>query len=134
MSQSAASYAETKRDIITLLKLELGIIEAGGLGRSPREPWKPKSVFQYSVSCINHWVDPNHPPDTCEGCLLLQFVPDEHLHERVPCHHIPLNSAGETVESLVRRSDQEELEEALERWLKATIRRLEDEQARETPR
>jgi len=129
----ARSYAETKEDMIALLETELGIIEAGGYGRSPRsrlteaDPWKPKSMFQYSVACINHWEDPDHPPDTCEGCILLDFVPEPYKNAEVPCHHIPLNEAGETVTSLEQTGDQERLEKAVADWLRRTLRKLKEE-------
>lgn len=133
----AGSYAQTKEDMIALLETELGVIEAGGYGRSPRsrlteaDPWKPKSMFQYSVACINHWVDPNHPPDTCEGCILLDFVPDEHKSADVPCHYIPLNEAGETVASLEMAGDQQRLEKAVADWLRRTLQQLKEELERE---
>jgi hypothetical protein len=85
-------------------------------------------MFQHSVSCINHWLIPGHPPDSCEGCLLLDFVPDEQKSQEVPCHLIPLNEAGETVASLELAGDQERLEEAVKDWLKATIKRLRAEE------
>lgn len=133
MESRARSYAENKRDIIALLETELGVIEAGGYGRPPRarlseaDPWKPKSMFQYSVACINHWVDPLHPPDTCEGCVLLDFVPDEYKNEKVPCHFIPLNEAGDTVNSLEQTGDQERLEKAVANWLRTTLKKLKEE-------
>ena len=127
MTERARSYAENKHDIQTLLETELSKIEAGGYGRSPRTPREPKSMFQYSVACINHWVDPDHPPDTCDGCVLLQFVPDEHKHEAVPCHCIPLNEAGETVTSLELVEDEERLERAVADWLRTTLTRLKAE-------
>ncbi len=45
----------------------------------------------------------------------------------MPCHHIPLNPEGETAETLAE--NQLKLEEALENWLRATIRRIEQERA-----
>jgi hypothetical protein len=45
----------------------------------------------------------------------------------VPCHHIPLNPKGETAETLGK--NQLKLEEALENWLRGTIRRIEQERA-----
>lgn len=135
MTNVARSYAETKGDIIALLETELGKVEAGGYGRSPRsrlseaDPWKLKSMFQYSVACINHWVDPFHPPDTCEGCILLDFVPEKYKHEEVPCHFIPLNEAGETVNSLEQTGDQERLEKAVANWLRTTLSQLKAELA-----
>ncbi|MEW5974777.1 MAG: hypothetical protein AB1898_03110 [Acidobacteriota bacterium] len=127
MAKKTKSYAENKRDIISLLEIELGIIEDGGYGRSPRSPQKPKSMFQYSVSCINHWIDPNHPPDTCEGCILLDFVPPSHKDREAPCHFIPLNEVGETVDSLEQAGDQQRLEQVVADWLRTTLRRLKAE-------
>jgi len=115
------------RNLVVLLETELGKIEAGGYGRSPREPQKPKSMFQYSVACINHWVDPDHPPDTCEGCVLLDYVPDEHKNEPVPCHIIPLTDAGDTVTTLELAGDEERLEETVADWLRRTLTRLKTE-------
>ncbi|MBI4469873.1 MAG: hypothetical protein HY650_11200 [Acidobacteria bacterium] len=84
-------------------------------------------MFQYSVACINHWVDPDHPPETCEGCVLLDYVPDEYKQETVPCHLIPLNEAGDTVTSLELTGDEERLEKAVADWLRTTLTRLKSE-------
>ncbi len=112
-----------KRDVLDVLKFELNFIEQGGYGRSVRTPWKPTSIFEDSVSCLN-FGDPGktHP---CQECHLMQFVPPEHRGQTVPCHSIPLDSAGETVENLRVRGDQARLEEAVAGWLRATIRKLE---------
>lgn len=126
-----------RADMIRLLETELDLIESGGYGRSVREPQKPKSMFQYSVACINHWLVPEHAPDTCDGCLLLDFVPDEHKDQGVPCHYIPLNEAGETVASLEEEGDQDRLEEVVKEWIRATIKQLKEKQAkseRESPK
>jgi hypothetical protein len=61
---------------------------------------------------------------------MMQFVPAASRSEAIPCRHIPLNEAGETVESFYRGRNQQELEEALNAWLRATIKRLEVETAR----
>ncbi len=115
------------RDILELLKFELDFIEKGGYGRSVRTPWKPTSAFQDSITCIN-FGDPyrSHP---CDECLLMQFVPEERRSENVPCHHIVLNEAGETVDTLESRDSQQELEEKVKSWLRAAIRRIERERA-----
>ena len=42
-----------KRDILEVLKFELNFLEQGGYGRSVRTPWKPTSLFQDSVTCMN---------------------------------------------------------------------------------
>ena len=111
-------------DILELLNFELGFIEAGGYGRSVRTPWKPTSVFQDSLSCLN-FGDPDRP-HPCGECLLMEFVPAEHRSDDVPCHHIPLNAAGETVDQLEWEGDQRRLEEAVKGWLRATLQELDE--------
>jgi len=110
-------------DMRELLNFELGFIQAGGYGRSVRTPKKPTSIFQDSLSCLN-FAEPDRP-HPCSECLLMEFVPVERRSENVPCHHIPLNRAGETVDQL--DGDQPRLEEAVKGWLVRTIKRLERE-------
>jgi len=119
--------SDDKRDVLEVLKFELSFLEQGGYGRSVRTPWKATSAFQDSPSCIN-FNDPGRP-HPCSECLLTDFVPTEAREENVPCHFIPLNRAGETVDSLERHAHQLELEEALRSWLRSTIARLESERA-----
>lgn len=119
-----------KRDILEVLKFELNFLEQGGYGRSVRTPWKPTSIFQDSLSCIN--FNDAARPHPCSECLLSDFVPGDSRCEEVPCHHIPLNSQGETVSSLERQATQLELEENVRNWLRATIQRIEKERARGT--
>jgi hypothetical protein len=116
-----------KRDILEVLKFELNFLEQGGYGRSVRTPWKPTSIFQDSLSCIN-FNDPGRP-HPCNECLLNDFVPSDCQGENVPCHHIPLNRDGETVDSLERQASQIELEENVKNWLRATIERIEKERS-----
>ena len=115
-----------REDLIRLLEAELDVLEGGGYGRSVREPWKPRPMFQHSIVCINHWFVPGHPPECHEGCVLLDFVPEEHRQERLPCHFIPLNEAGETVASLEQTGDEERLQEAVKQWLRTMIQRLKE--------
>jgi hypothetical protein len=119
--------ANDPRDILEVLKFELNFLEQGGYGRSVRTPWKPTSVFQDSLSCIN-FNDPERP-HPCNECLLHDLVPQQYREENVPCHHIPLNSAGETVDTMERQYTQAELEDAVREWLKAMIRRIEQDRA-----
>lgn len=114
-------------DILEVLKAELDFIEKGGYGRSVRTPWKPTSVFQDSLTCIN-FGDPkqSHP---CEECLLMEFVPPASRLEKVPCHRIPLTPEGETVASLDSRGNQEDLEETVKTWLRTNISRIEEARA-----
>lgn len=89
----------------------------------------PTSVFQDSLTCLN-FGDP-HRSHPCQGCLLTQFVPPERRSEDVPCHYIPLNEAGETVHNLAANNTQENLETAVENWLRTTIARLEKEKGQQ---
>jgi hypothetical protein len=117
-----------KRDILEVLKFELSFLEQGGYGRSVRTPWKPTSLFQDSVTCIN--FGDAERPNPCSDCLLTDFVPDQYQCETIPCHHIPLNPAGETVDTMERQYNQLEMEEAVKEWLRATIARIEADRAR----
>jgi hypothetical protein len=53
--------------------------------------------------------------------VLTALVPASGLKERVPCRHIPLNNAGETVETLYRWRTLAETKKILEDWLSRTI-------------
>ena len=119
--------SDDKRDILEVLKFELSFLEQGGYGRSVRTPWKATSAFQDSPSCLN-FNDPERP-HACSECLLTDFVPPESREENIPCHFIPLNAVGETVDSLERHAHQPELESALKNWLRSTIARLESERS-----
>ena len=61
--------------------------------------------------------------------MLAEFVPEGLGKKRIPCRYIPLNERGETIDSFYRTGTQEELEAAVMKWLKATINRLEQENA-----
>jgi hypothetical protein len=117
--------SDDKRDILEALKFELAFLEQGGYGRSVRTPRTPTRSFQDSVTCINFGEATQ--PNPCNECFLTDFVPQNAQSEGVPCHHIPLNPEGETVDTL--RDNQTKLEEALGAWLRATVRRLEQERA-----
>ena len=119
--------AKDERDILEILYDELDFIEKGGYGRSVRTPWQPKSAFQESLSCINY-ADPNHT-HSCDECHLIDFVSPGHRREEVPCHFIPLNESGETLEALELEDNQAKLERAVKDWLRARIRKIEDERS-----
>jgi hypothetical protein len=116
--------AKDDRDLLEVLKLELEFLEKGGY-RSSRTVWRPEFIFEDSPTCLNFGSPQRSRP--CDECLLMQLVPPERRSERVPCRYIPLNAAGETVDSAYRTGTQLELEKALADWLRATIRRLEAE-------
>jgi hypothetical protein len=119
--------ANDDRDILELLKDELDFIEKGGYGRSVRTPWLQKSTFQDSLTCINYGYPYRAHP--CNECHLLDFVSPEHHGAEVPCHFIPLNEAGETIEDLEAEDNEAKLERKVRDWLRARIKDVEEERA-----
>jgi len=115
------------RDILNLLQDELEFIEKGGYGRSVRTPWKPTSTFQDSLTCPN-FADPSHS-HPCDECQLIDFVSSELRGANVPCHKIPLNDAGETIEDLECTDNQSKTEEAVKAWLRQQIKRIQQQRA-----
>jgi hypothetical protein len=122
--------ADDDRDLLEVLKFELSFLEHGGYGRSVRTPWKPTSIFEDSLTCLN-FGDPGHS-HPCRECLLFDFVPDASRNETVPCHHIPINQKGDTLATLDTGYNQLELEESIKSWLRNTIQRLEGKRAAES--
>jgi hypothetical protein len=114
-----------ERDILELLKDELDFIEKGGYGRSVRTPWQGKSTFQDSLACINYGDRSRAHP--CTECHLLDFVSPQYRTEEVPCHFIPLNTDGETIEDLESQDNQAKLEREVSLWLRAKIEEIEEE-------
>jgi hypothetical protein len=117
-----------KRDLLTVLRDELGFLEKGGYRHMGRAPWRPHFVFQDSPTCLN--FDPTSQPRPCSECILTQLVPEDMRRKKFPCRYIPLNERGETIDSFYRSGTQEELESELRRWLKAGIERLENQKAK----
>ena len=115
------------RDTLEVLKAELDFVEKGGYGRSVKTPWQPTSIFQDSPSCINLGDLERTRP--CTECLLIGFVPPEARAEDVPCHHIPLNANGETVDELEWKENQRKTEESIKNWLRSAISQLEEHTA-----
>ena len=113
--------AKDDRDILELLKSELDFIEKGGYGRSVRTPWKATSPFRESLTCVNYALPEKAHP--CAECHLIDFVPADKRSAELPCHAIPLNAAGDTVESL--EPNQVKLEESLKEWMRGRIKEIE---------
>jgi hypothetical protein len=112
-----------ERDLLDVLKFELNFVGKGGYGRSAREPWRPVFVFEDSPTCMNY--DCKSDPAPCSDCVLMQLVPPELRAGKKPCRQIPLNTAGETLDSLYRWGDEHDIEETLRNWLVTTIGQLE---------
>jgi hypothetical protein len=117
--------SDQRADVIRLLEAELGVIEAGGYGRPAGRPGEERPMFYHSLACINHWLVPGHEAECHDDCVLMEWVPEAHKAEALPCHFIPLNSRGDTVKSL--EGNQERLEEAVKQWLRNTLQRLKQE-------
>jgi hypothetical protein len=119
--------AKDDRDLLELLKDELTFIQQGGYGRSVRTPWLPKSIFQDSLSCLNYGYP--YRAHSCSECQLLEFVGPQDRSQTVPCHFIPLNESGTTIEELELEGTELKVESAVKHWLQAEINRLEAERA-----
>jgi hypothetical protein len=112
------------------LKKELEFVDHAGY-RKPvgsRQPlfcmetgasWRKPTFIEDSPSCPKEKYCACNP----EGdCVLMSFVPNEHRHDTLPCHHIPLNEKGETIASLA--TDRDKVEPVLRGWLVKTIEKL----------
>jgi len=118
-----------RHELLDALKSEKTFLEGGGYRRAPRTPWKAPFIFEDSPTCLN-FAQPQRP-HPCTKCVLMRFVPLRRRTARVPCRHIPLNAAGETVDGLYRYASQEETEQAVSQWLEGAIQRLETDLTRE---
>jgi hypothetical protein len=114
-----------KKELLEKLKTELGALEYGRNRRSVHMPWETISFFQDSVTCLNYGQESRKYP--CDQCILMDFVPAEARTETNPCHHIPLDDKGNTIESLDRGYNRSSVEEAVAGWLRARIADLERE-------
>jgi hypothetical protein len=119
--------SKDERDVLELLKTELDFIEKGGYGRSVKTPWKMTEAFRDSLTCVNYALPEKAHP--CSECHLIDFVPRDKRTEDLPCHAIPLNDAGDTVESLELENNQAKLEEVLKQWMRGKIKQIEAERA-----
>jgi len=119
--------AKDERNLLAVLKAELEFVQKGGYRYTARSPWRPQFIFQDSPTCLN--FDSTQPRRPCSECVLMELVPPDLRNGKIPCRHIPLNAKGETIDSLYRTGTQMELETALTKWLKSTIKKLELESA-----
>jgi hypothetical protein len=123
--------AKDDRDILELLREELDFIEKGGYGRSVRTPWRPKSAFQDSLTCLNYGYPYRAHP--CNECQLIEFVDPKDRSQEVPCHHIQLTETGETIEDLEQEDNDAKLAAEVARWLRTKIHDIEEQRARVAP-
>ena len=118
------------RDLLKVLEFELLFLHKGGYGRlrSPRASWRAPLIFEDSPICMNYEAREDRAP--CSECLLMRFVPDERQFEKIPCRYVPLDVAGQTLNTLYAYGTQLEIEEALETWLKSTMHGLQQERSK----
>lgn len=115
--------APKQAELLQVLKRELVFLRNGGYRHPHRAQWRAHYVFEDSPSCLN-FGDPQRSWP-CIYCPLFAYVPEEQQATRIPCRHIPLNPAGETLDLLYRTASPEEIEAKVASWLSAEINRLE---------
>jgi hypothetical protein len=119
-----------KREILDALKLEIEVIEKGGYYPSVHSPHEEPRIFRDSVTCLNVGLPDTEKKHPCSSCFLIEYVPPEYRNSNDdPCHKIPLNEQGDTVESLAH--DPEKRQRVLLAWLKRKVAELEAELAKE---
>jgi hypothetical protein len=117
-----------QQEILEILKSELEFIEKGGY----RVPGKQKegvisTMFADSLTCLNYGYPYRVHP--CGECPLMEFVPEDRRVSPMPCHHIPLDSSGQTVEAMEETESPNQMQEAVKVWLRETIRRIESQRS-----
>jgi hypothetical protein len=100
------------------LRKELEFLDSGGYRM--QMGWRSPLVFEDSPIC------PKTPLSACPNpnCVLLDLVAEEYREQVIPCRHIPLNEAGETLSSLYNTGSMAEIEIVLRAWLKKEIEEL----------
>ncbi|MCL5670439.1 MAG: hypothetical protein M1423_03960 [Acidobacteria bacterium] len=59
----------------------------------------------------------------------MEFVPEDRRVSAMPCHQIPLDSSGQTVEALEEAQNQAGMQEAVKTWLRKTISEIESQRS-----
>ncbi|HZT69626.1 MAG TPA: hypothetical protein VFC10_07745 [Terriglobia bacterium] len=115
-----------RQSILAVLKSELEFIEKGGYKTpSAAGPAPAPTIFADSLTCLNYgYPYRTHP---CTECPLMEFVPESARTAAMPCHHIPLDPAGRTVEAMEGMENTSGMQEAVKNWLRQTISRIESQ-------
>ena len=116
------------RNLLRVLQSELVFLDAGGYSAWAGARWRLPLIFEESPSCPN-FNDMTHAV-ACRDCCLAKLVPLRAQNAPLPCRRIPLNGAGENLESLYRTATVEELTRVYRGWLLRTIDELERKDAR----
>ena len=112
------------RKLLSLLKEQLAFFDNGGYGSPFRSYWRPTLLIRDSPLCLN--ADPQAKARSCSECKMILMVPSEKRTSLIPCHHIPLNEAGDTIASLYASGTQAKLDKTFREWLLAKVRELEE--------
>lgn len=117
-----------QQDILEILKSELEFIEKGGYRVPEKEQAEPVStMFADSATCLNYGYPYRVHP--CGECPLMEFVPEDRRVSPMPCHHIPLDESGQTVEALEEAQNPTGMQAAVKTWLQQTISRIESQRS-----
>ena len=126
--RTEAKPKKDQRDTIQVLEEELKFLEDKGYDDTDKRPWGVPLIFEDSPTCPN--VKDKQHSVNCSDCVLARFVPLNHLSDEVPCRHIALNDAGETVNTLYKWGTLADAKLVLHDWLVRTIERLKAKRAR----
>ena len=116
------------RNLVQVLRSELVFLDAGGYSAWAGARWRLPLIFEESPACPN-FNDCTHTVK-CQDCSLARLVPLRHRFREVPCRHIALDAAGDTLDSLYRSATEEELQRVYRGWLVSTLDLLEKKQVR----
>lgn len=108
---------KTRDSVVAELRRELAFLDRGGY--RVQSYWRMPLFFEDSPICSRR-----HEAVCPSSCALLALIPTAFRDEAAPCRHIPLNHAGETLQSMYSTDTNEEIEAAIRKWLVSTIETL----------
>lgn len=122
-----------KKTMLDALKMEILVIERGGYNPSVHSPHDDPRIFRDSISCLNIGVSDDKKEHPCSSCFLIDFVPEKFKGSNDdPCHKIPLNARGDTIESLLESGrPSDDVQQEVLQWLKDAVKKLEADLAAE---
>lgn len=85
------------RRLLQALREERDFFYSGGYGLPFRSAWRPTLLFRDSPTRINFSSPEALNP--CQECALFPLVPSQKRNHAIPCHHIVLDSDGNTIAS-----------------------------------
>ena len=119
-------------DLLSTLTHELEFLDRGG--------YQMPTLWRQPLFCMETSVDSRQPEffedspicpkkhyaacSVVSDCVLKEFVPIKYQRDPVPCHQIPLNEKGDTLQKLFRTDTRERAEEVMREWLVRNIERL----------